>query len=102
MVEQDTEVTKVAFRKFRDGRKKVIALFPEILANFMGDMQSYIHAGQHGAASRDLISVTDGATPEEYADLKEELGSIGYNLEVRQKITRQMDEIRLEQLWSES
>ena len=84
---QDTYKTKVVFRKFPDG--EIIALFPE-LHNYMESwlIESYIHIGQHGAASYHVVSETKLATPNEYADLKDELESIGYNLDVRKKIMR--------------
>ena len=50
-MQQDQHKTKVIFRKLKDG--DIIALFPEL----PGDMnpyhtcESYMHVGQHGAAS---------------------------------------------------
>ena len=89
--------TKVVFRKWRKREGEgIIALFPEIPADLSGYLcQSYQHVGQHGAASYDkLVSVQNAptvpATPEEYADLKEELESIGYVLEVRRRCTPAM------------
>lgn len=84
--------TLVIFRKFRDGGD-VIALFPEMKEND-GLCNSYQHIGQHGAADYGgLVSAQDRttapATPEEYADLLEELEAIGYtNLKIRQKWMR--------------
>lgn len=47
---------------------------------------SYMHIGQHGDADyQGVVSSTKLAKPEEYADLKKELESIGYDLLVRQK-----------------
>lgn len=67
----------VIFRKFPDG--DVIALFGAMA----GDMDpshcgSYMHVGQHGAASPDLVRTTVPATHEEYAALKRELQSPPY------------------------
>lgn len=88
--------TKVIFRKFRSGGD-VVALFPEVPADSQfGHCLSYSQAGQHSAASVDLSHVTDPAKPEDYAPLKAELERIGYDLEVRQKVTRQMDAARRE------
>lgn len=86
--------TKVIFRKFRDG--DVIALFPEIPADILGhNCQSYMHVGQHGAADPHLSGRTAPATPEEYADLMNELTRIGYDgLVVVRRMTRAMDERR--------
>jgi len=84
--------TLVIFRKFRDGGD-IIALFPEMEEND-GLCNSYQHIGQHGAANYcGLVSAQDRttapATPEEYADLLEELEAIGYtNLKIRKKWMR--------------
>jgi hypothetical protein len=83
---QDTEKTIVIFRKFKDGNKEVIALFPEIIADPTPEFcESYMHVGQHGGAMADLTDITRPATPEEYAELKAELEDIGYNLTVKKK-----------------
>jgi hypothetical protein len=81
-------ITAVMFRKWpKSEGGDVIALFPEELADLEGNMNSYQHIGQHGAASPDLIYHTKKATPAEYADLKEELESIGYRLRIVQRDT---------------
>lgn len=87
-MQQDTEKTKVVFRKFSDG--EVIAMFYEDQrpSKYGTICMSYLQMGQHGEASLSLVSDTKLATPEEYADLKEELESIGYNLDVRKRIQR--------------
>lgn len=78
----DSEVTKVIFRKFRDGQ--IIALFPEDRnGGFVG---SYMHDGQHGDADPFIVYSTKLATPEEYAPLKKELEGIGYVLDVRKRM----------------
>ena len=74
----------VTFRKFTDG--DVIALFPKLFTGQDNDsnqfIMSYMHIGQHGDASDDLIDDLSPATSDEYSDLKAELTSIGYELEV--------------------
>lgn len=87
-MEQDTYKTKVVFRKFPDG--DIIAMFYEDQrpSKYGLVCMSYMEVGQHGEASLDLVQSTELATPEEYADLKEELESIGYNLDVRKKMQR--------------
>ncbi|MFA5307294.1 MAG: hypothetical protein WC365_07645 [Candidatus Babeliales bacterium] len=74
------QLDKVVFRKFKEG--DIIALFPCMKeSNYR--VNSYMHIGQHSAADYDgVISITTPATQEEYADLKAELTSIGYNLKV--------------------
>ncbi len=84
--------TKVVFRKFYKERDlscgdNVIALFPEE-KDFRGLINSYMHIGQHGPAHVFITNWTKLATPEEYQDLKEELISIGYDLEIRKRIRR--------------
>lgn len=75
---------KVVFRKFKDGQ--VIALFPELPCDNRGNIISYMHIGQHAAASRLFVYKTKPAKPEEYAELYAELRSIGYDLVIRRKL----------------
>jgi hypothetical protein len=87
--------TKVVFRKWSKAawsNGDIIALFPEVPADYNGfHCQSYAHIGQHGAADTCIIRArTVPAKPEEYAELKAELERIGYVLEVRTRITSQM------------
>lgn len=85
--------TLVVFRKFKKGGD-IIALFPtEEVNQYTRDCMSYMHIGQHGAASYNMLvsalnPPTVQATPEEYADLKAELERIGYKLVVRRKFYR--------------
>ena len=77
--------TRVIFRMFRDG--EVIALFPhEDGGN--GYIMSYMHIGQHGAASPLIVNDTTQATPEQYKELFEELQSIGYSLEIGKRMSK--------------
>lgn len=69
-------MTKVVFRKFKDG--EVIAVFPEVTYNYVHIM-SYQHFGQHGGCVPWIASFTKPATPVEYADLLAELKAIGYD-----------------------
>lgn len=70
--------TKVVFRQFKDNGD-VIALFPEIPATLNPDtMLSYMHVGQHGAAT-DVIGITKPAAVDDYAALERELKSVGYD-----------------------
>lgn len=71
-------MTKVIFRKFRNG--EVIALFPQEPATIDGwECMSYMHVGQHGSADPMIVYDTKPAMPWEYADLYNELKDIGYN-----------------------
>jgi len=69
--------TKITFRKFPDG--EIIALSPDTIADQNGNIDSYMHVGQHSAASPDLLTDLQKATKEEYTDLLEELiNLVGY------------------------
>lgn len=79
-------VTKVVFRKFKDG--DIIAVFPEISYNYVHIM-SYQHVGQHGDCVPWIASFTKPATPKEYAPLLKELKAIGYtNIRVMKRINQ--------------
>lgn len=71
--------TPVIFRKWKNGN--IIALFPTIPSDYAGlYCMSYEHIGQHsGAYYFGVLSHTKLAMPEEYADLLNELVTIGYN-----------------------
>lgn len=79
-------ITKVVFYKFIED-DDIIAVFPEqpYLNYDDGCVVSYMHNGQHGAATREIgddPTLVSLATEGEYASLKKELESIGYVLEV--------------------
>ncbi len=77
-----TDVTPVVFRVWKGKDGTVVALFPTLPADNSGRLcESYEHIGQHGGADyAGCIRRTRPATPEEYARLKAELTTIGYNL----------------------
>ena len=83
---KDTYKTLVVFRKF-NVQGDIIALFPAIPYNNIGDnCESYQRIGQHGAANYAFcMTLSVSATPKEYLSLKQELESIGYNLDVRKR-----------------
>ena len=68
-----------------DPNREVIAVVPG-LAGTVGrpdHATCYAHIGQHGTCSIDGITVMrENATPDEYAELKGELESVGYNINV--------------------
>jgi hypothetical protein len=87
-MQKDTFKTVVVFRKFKDFGD-IVALFPTEAADNNGNCCSYQHAGQHGAADyRFCIRTSVAATSDEYAPLKRELESIGYNLEIKKRFSR--------------
>ncbi|KAB4220615.1 hypothetical protein GAP53_05225 [Bacteroides uniformis] len=80
------ETTRVVFRKYPDGQ--VIALFPDILwGRRRGEVTSYMHLGQHGAADYShVIAATKPVTENEYRDLQDELKLAGYeNIKIIQR-----------------
>jgi hypothetical protein len=76
----------VVFRAWKDGAG-VIALFPDIPADRYNVLcQSYEHVGQHGGADYESVMfLTRKARPEEYADLLQELESIGYRMVIKSR-----------------
>jgi hypothetical protein len=63
----------------------LFAYFPEMLDSISGKVfyyTAYSHVGQHSACHTEYAKESRPATPEEYAPLKAELESIGYNLEI--------------------
>lgn len=90
--------TAVVFKKiyfFNIGENPIVeinAIFPdEIQAVVNGEKHylGYAHIGQHTEIHEDFLNCSEvgnhkvvSATPEEYAELKAELESIGYELEI--------------------
>lgn len=73
------ETTRVVFRRYSDGQ--IIALFPDVpWSGRLGEVASYMHIGQHGAADyRHVVATTKPATEKESAGLLNELRQVGYN-----------------------
>jgi hypothetical protein len=89
--------TKTIFRTFHTG--DVIALFPEIPADYLGHhCMSYQTIGQHGAASPDLSHCTRAATADEIRPLRAELERMGYNIHEVKRITAAMHRARFTEL----
>jgi len=85
---------KVIFRKWGNG--DVIALFPEIACDTIGyNCQSYMHVGQHGAASPSLVASTKPANKEDYKELFDELTKLGYDLKVIKNFSYPMQKVRM-------
>jgi len=87
-MEKDNYKIDVIFRKYLSG--EIIALFLHEVCDYHGNVVSYMHVGQHdGADYGGVIMCTKLATEKEYAALKKELESIGYNLNVVKKQNRE-------------
>lgn len=97
-MKRDKEKTKTIFRIWPN--EDVIALFPQIAGNMKPwTCQSYMHVGQHGAATTELMRrYTRPAKPKEYKELLAELRRIGYNVQVVKRCTRKDYEIRQQQI----
>ena len=92
-MEKDKDITKVIFRKFKDG--EIIAFFPELAGSLSPyTCQNYMHIGQHGHGDANILD-TKKATPEEYGDLKRELEvHFAYNFQIVHKFTRHHQKTR--------
>jgi len=97
MSDDTAPVTLVVFRRWReDNGGEIIALFPELPADYQGRFcDAYEHVGQHGGADYyGVIQVTSPVTVEEAADLKRELERIGYRLKPIQRASHRVHEAR--------
>jgi hypothetical protein len=84
-----SEKTKVLFVK--DEYNDVVAVFPyDLGTNNSETMSCYAHIGQHSSCHSDwVVSSHKNVAPNEYSDLKEELESIGYELEILTRFPNQ-------------
>ena len=90
--------TKVVFRKFKRGGD-IIALFTqEPGTNDSSTCACYQQGGQHGTMDLRHRGMLVTATPSEYAGLKAELESLGYNLIVYMNISPRDARIRRNKL----
>jgi len=72
---------RAVFRKWKTGDQGVIALFPDLPWNRQGQVTSYEHIGQHGAADYPgVVRQTVPASRAEAASLRRELRGRGYRL----------------------
>jgi hypothetical protein len=91
-MKQDTHKTKVKFLMEKDLITDDITLIGDVFAIFPEETRTgadrtkltecYAHVGQHSEACEEYINECTPATPEQYKDLKQELESLGYNLEI--------------------
>ncbi len=87
-MKKDTEVTDMIFRvdTAKEYKDNVFALFPHEVCTRKGDVTTYQHIGQHSSGDyKACISQSRPATEQEYKDLKAELDSIGYNINIVKK-----------------
>lgn len=85
-LQNENKITNDCDRNDEDGPQKypdgqIIALFPDVpWSGRLGEVASYMHIGQHGAADyRHVVATTEPATEKESAGLLNELRQVGYN-----------------------
>ncbi len=78
---QDTEKTNVQFF-YHEENKDLFAYFPDEIADAGYNKIAYSHIGQHSSCSDEYVKESRKANKTEYQDLKTELESIGYNLNI--------------------
>lgn len=90
------QTDKVIFRKFKDFNKEVVAMFPEVPSTIgkPHEFDSYMRVGGWGACTEYVIGITTPATEDECKAVKEDLEKMGFNLEIRKRITPKMRHIR--------
>ena len=84
----DANKTDVIFRvdTSKEWKGTIFALFPHDVADKQGNVLTYQHVGQHSSGNYNhCIKTSKPAIDTEYQDLKQELESIGYNLNVIKK-----------------
>jgi hypothetical protein len=79
-MKKDDYKTRVIFLLEKDPAG-ILAVFPDKLEGVV-KRECYSHIGQHGSASDEYWMELKPASKEQYRDLKEELESIGYDLEL--------------------
>lgn len=87
-MEKDTFKTDIIFRvdTTKDFKGTVIAVFPHHVCTYSGLVTYYAHVGQHsGGDYQRLIGTSKLASEEEAKDLKAELESLGYNVNVMKR-----------------
>lgn len=88
--------TKVIFKMEGDAP---VAFFPEELGTSSPyTCLCYAHLGQHASADTGYAASLKRATPEQFAPLKRELESLGYELEIVRKCTQKHLAARKEKL----
>ena len=85
-MEKDNFKTDVMFRVERDGT--ILAVFPHKVQTKDGFVSCYDSVSGHNVMDYKYRKHTKKGKPEQYADLKQELESIGYDLNIVQKQSR--------------
>lgn len=81
-MKRDAQKTKVRFL-YHEAEEDLFAFFPEQIHTTGGDSKvCYSTIGQHSSCSESYAEDCRDATASEYKELKAELESLGYNLDV--------------------
>lgn len=91
--------TKVKFLIEKDSENDVWAFFPEEIAHDYF-LTCYAHIGQHSACHPDYAKECKEANYDQYSDLKKELESIGYKLEILNTDFKRQDAINKGKVWT--
>lgn len=83
------------FREYPNG--EIVALFPEEIMDRRGNCVAYTHVGQHYAAHPHLVCLAT-IPAKDYSELYQELLEVGYTMDIRPKVTKDMNTKRLTNL----
>lgn len=84
----------VIFRKFNDG--EIIALFPSLPCDLReSGCRSFTSKGRDSYIDTSIVRVTKEATADEFIPLLVDLVKAGYDPEVKQRVTAQLNEERV-------
>jgi len=83
-MKKDNYKTDVIFRVDKD--ETVFAIFPHSVCTHSGLVTTYEHVGQHsGGDYNRCINKSKLVTEAQFRSLKQEMESLGYNLQIRKK-----------------
>lgn len=77
---------KMIFKKDTKNNNEIIAFMPYEFCNWQGQFTCYAHIGQHSSCDYGYYLQCKPATYQEYKPLLEELKSIGYDIQVINRI----------------
>jgi hypothetical protein len=59
MMAQDKQPTRIVLRRFKNHYRQIVALMPDIQADYQGNIESYMHIGHHSAAAPGFVRSKD-------------------------------------------
>lgn len=90
-MEIDNYKTDIIFRvdTTKDFKGTIFAIMPHLVADYTGRITTYQHVGQHSSGNyQTCLQTSRPANELESADLKAELESIGYNINIVKRQNR--------------